>query len=427
MFRSIRFWAIAIGVGLVLWLGRDQISTSLDKLPLQATPRTTNTKALASATPSVSLTTSASTAVVATHVAAPATQTVIPSTTMTVSSSQRSSVTAATRASSSYALYVVKKGDTLYSIAKRYQTSVAELQRINGISDPSKLAVGQELKVPQARASSLPKSVSTTPKPGTKRYKVQPGDTLSSIARKFQTSVAELQKLNNFSNPNQLVVGALILVPATSASSTAVSESKPGASSREQEVRIMPVGATAPPPPAMAPSPTPTPIPTMPSICEGNHEAVFVWGVSFCIPPGWTLQEYVQPYRTALLTKDESGGERSIYAISRLEGSPNAPLSWSMRQAKKAVATEIASLVPGGLAEPDTWTLATGFEIANVKGQMSEAESIYLKTGARARVRVIVFNAAGQRWRIVMVAPEQLWQGYNVTVYPYIARTLDIF
>ncbi len=426
MFRSIRFWAIAIGVGLVLWLGRDQISTSLDKLPLQATPRTTDTKALASATPSTIGKTPTITSSSATRTAAPATQTVTPSTTMTVSSSARSSVTAATRVSSSYALYVVKKGDTLYSIAKRYQTSVTELQRINGISDPSKLAVGQELKVPQAPSAPASKPALVTPMPGTKRYKVQPGDTLSSIARKFQTSVAELQKLNNFSNPNQLVVGALILVPATSSSSGGV-DNKPGATTGDQEVRIMPVGATAPSPPAMDPSPTPTPIPTMPSICEGNQEAVFVWGVSFCIPPGWTLQEYVQPYRTALLTKDESGGERSIYAISRLEGSPNAPLSWSMRQAKKAVATEIASLIPGGLAQPDTWTLATGFEIANVKGQMSETESIYLKTGARARVRVIVFNAAGQRWRIVMIAPEQLWQGYNVTVYPYIARTLDIF
>ncbi len=426
MFRSIRFWAIAIGVGLVLWLGRDQISTSLDKLPLQATPRTTDTKALASATPSTIAKTPTVTSSSATRTAAPTTQTVTPSTTMTTSLSAQSSATTVKRATS-YGVYVVKKGDTLYSIAKRYRISVAELQRINGISDPSKLAVGQELKVPQASSAPASKPALVTPLPGTKRYKVQPGDTLSSIARKFQTSVAELQKLNNFSNPNQLVVGALILVPATSSSSGGT-DSKSGTTTGNQEVRIMPVGTTtAASPSTVVPSPTPTPIPTMPSICEGNQEAVFVWGVSFCIPPGWALQEYVQPYRTALLTRDEASGDRSIYAISRLDGSPNAPLSWSMRQAKKAVATEIASLIPGGLAQPETWTLATGFDIANVKGQMSETETTYLKTGNRARVRVIVFNAAGQRWRIIMVVPEQLWQGYNVTVFPYIARTLDIF
>jgi len=152
-----------------------------------------------------------------------------------------------------------------------------------------------------------------------------------------------------------------------------------------------------------------------------------VWGVSFCMPPGWDLQEYASPNRTALISKNEASGDLSIYAISRLDGSPHAPLSWSMRQAKKSVTTEIASIIPGGLAEPEDWPLATSIRIDDLEGQMSEARTTYLKTGHPAHVRIIVFNHADQRWRIVIVAPEDLWQSYNVTVFPYVARTLEVF
>jgi hypothetical protein len=58
---------------------------------------------------------------------------------------------------------------------------------------------------------------------------------------------------------------------------------------------------------------------------------------------------------------------------------------------------------------------------------MSEARSVYLKTGHPAHVRVIVFNHAERRWRIVIITPEELWQNYDVTIFPYIARTMDVF
>jgi len=434
MLRSVWFWVIAIGIGLLFLLGRDQISSNIEKIPLQTTPRQTDTRALASATPRIARTPTR------VRVATPTARRSAALTPGTVSTPVGAPlVPKPTVARPTYTIYVVKKGDTLYRIAKRYHTTVATLQRINGITDPTKLAIGQELKVPRRAAATQP--AVPTPKPGTRTYTVKKGDTLSSIARKFHTSVGTLQRLNHFPNPNRLTAGRVILVPAGSTSRpvAATPRVKPPTATRlapnaQTEVRIMPVltetvvpassvGSTSGP----ATTPTPTPLPTLPSVCESNQEAALVWGVSFCIPPGWTLQEYAQPHRTAVLFKEEPTGDRSIYAISRLEGSPNAPLSWTMRQAKSAFAQEIGGLIPGGLAEPGAWSSATEFEIAKVKGQAAEAVTTYGKTGHRAHVRIIVFNAAGKRWRIVAVAPESLWQGYDVTVFPYIARTLEVF
>ena len=384
---------------------------------MEAQERKTNTQELASSTPRPPTS----------GVSTPAVSLITATPTGVTPSTPRPVITPSTR----YTIYVVKKGDTLYSISKRYKTSVKELQHLNGISDPSTLYVGQELKVPKQTTSVRP----TTPaqKAGTTSYTVQKGDTLSSIARKFDTSVTTLQQLNHFSDPNNLVVGSTILVPAKARPTTVATTSAPQKMG-DEVVHALPVlaspsseGMTASQPTVPPSTPTPTPIPTMPSVCDGSQDAVFVWGVSFCVPAGWDLQEYAEPHRTALLTKTESTHDRSLYAISRLEGSPNAPLSWSMRQAKKSVSTEIASLIPGGLATPEDWSLATSIRIDDTEGQMSEAQTTYLGTGHVAHVRVIVFNHADQRWRIVIVAPEEFWQSYNISVFPYIARTMEVF
>ena len=176
--------------------------------------------------------------------------------------------------------------------------------------------------------------------------------------------------------------------------------------------------------------PTSTPIPASSSVCKkGTKEVVYVWGVSFCVPVGWTLEQEIvgSDYRTAWMTKDEITQDTSLYAITLMEGSPNAPLSYSMRQAKKAVSSEISDLIPGGLEDPETWEPVTSFSVDDNEGQMSETTTTYRKTGNLARVRVIVFNHGEQRWRIVIVAPQELWQEYDTTVFPYITKTLDVY
>lgn len=92
--------------------------------------------------------------------------------------------------------YTVKKGDTLYSIAKAYDTSVSNLKTLNNLTSDN-LSVGQVLKVPSKELNI---------------YTVVAGDTLYGIARKFNTTVSELQDINNLST-SVLSVGQKLIIP----------------------------------------------------------------------------------------------------------------------------------------------------------------------------------------------------------------------
>lgn len=93
--------------------------------------------------------------------------------------------------------YTVVPGDTLYAIAARYRTTVAELAALNGIVNPNLIYPGQVLQIPV-----FSEPVST--------YTVRSGDTLSSIASRFGTSVGELASINNLSNPNLIYPGQVL-------------------------------------------------------------------------------------------------------------------------------------------------------------------------------------------------------------------------
>ncbi|GIU91774.1 MAG: hypothetical protein KatS3mg011_0680 [Acidimicrobiia bacterium] len=101
--------------------------------------------------------------------------------------------------------YVVRPGDTLSGIAAAHGVSVSELARVNGITNPDLIRVGQVLTIPGTESAT---------------YRVQPGDTLASIARRFGTSVSALAKANGISDPNRIYVGQVLVVPGSSAGST---------------------------------------------------------------------------------------------------------------------------------------------------------------------------------------------------------------
>lgn len=111
--------------------------------------------------------------------------------------------------------YTVQKGDTLGKIALRYGTTVAELLRLNGLSNPDVLAIGQTLKVPGG-SGAAPASVGT-PKPATggqgRTYTVQKGDTLLSIARRYGLTTKQLQAANNITNPDRIFPGQKLVIP----------------------------------------------------------------------------------------------------------------------------------------------------------------------------------------------------------------------
>lgn len=98
--------------------------------------------------------------------------------------------------------YTVRAGDTLYSIATRHNTTVSELVRLNNLSNPNLIRVGQVLRI----------SGTTTPPPAATRYTVRAGDTLYSIARRYNTTVARLVQANNISNPNLLRIGQVLTI-----------------------------------------------------------------------------------------------------------------------------------------------------------------------------------------------------------------------
>lgn len=95
-------------------------------------------------------------------------------------------------------LYQVKAGDTLYSIANKYNITLNELKAINNLTS-NDLSIGQLLNVPSGL--SLVNS-----------YIVEKGDTLYSIAKKFDISVNKLKEYNNLTT-NLLNVGQKILIP----------------------------------------------------------------------------------------------------------------------------------------------------------------------------------------------------------------------
>ena len=95
--------------------------------------------------------------------------------------------------------YVVAKGDTLSAIAKKYNTTYQELASYNNISDPNKIYVGQEIKIPSTSSE-------------TTTYVVVKGDTLSAIAKKYNTSVSRLVELNNIKDANKIYVGQELII-----------------------------------------------------------------------------------------------------------------------------------------------------------------------------------------------------------------------
>lgn len=101
--------------------------------------------------------------------------------------------------------YTVKKGDSLYSIANKYNTTVDELKRINNLTSNT-LSIGQVLKLPSDKASDVEKEENTI------SYTVQKGDSLYSIARKYSTTIDKIKDLNNLTT-NLLSIGQVLLIP----------------------------------------------------------------------------------------------------------------------------------------------------------------------------------------------------------------------
>lgn len=120
-------------------------------------------------------------------------------------------------------VHTVKSGETLFSIAKANNTTVAELKKLNDLSN-GKIRLGQELKLSQAEVAPTTiaaNKVEATPV----SYKVQKGETLSSISKKYNITEEELKASNNLKS-NTLRSGQNLQIAQVATPASAVPSNK---------------------------------------------------------------------------------------------------------------------------------------------------------------------------------------------------------
>lgn len=149
--------------------------------------------------------------------------------------------------------YTVVSGDTLYLIARRFNTTIDAIKQASGFTGDM-IYVGQILKIPTT-ATTTPTPTPTpapTPTPVQQTsYKVVSGDSLYNIARKFNTTVDAIKKANNLTG-DMIYVGQALLIPTTT---------------------VTPAPAPAPAP-APTPTPTPAPAPTPAPVQQTTYKVV---------------------------------------------------------------------------------------------------------------------------------------------------------
>lgn len=128
--------------------------------------------------------------------------------------------------------YVVQSGDSLSAIARRFSTSVAQIASLNQLANAHRLQIGQRLLLPQdsaaasgqtsaqiaATATSQAAGTATAQARSSSRptsYTVRSGDTLSSIARRFDLEERALLRVNNIDHPDLILLGQTLVFPGT--------------------------------------------------------------------------------------------------------------------------------------------------------------------------------------------------------------------
>jgi LysM repeat protein len=109
-------------------------------------------------------------------------------------------------------VHVVRRGDTLYSLARRYGTTVNAIVQANGLRNRNWIYVGQRLVVPTSGATQQTVTSGT--------YVVQRGDTLYSIARRHGVSVQAIASANHIYNTNLIHSGQRLVIPAAGTTTT---------------------------------------------------------------------------------------------------------------------------------------------------------------------------------------------------------------
>ncbi len=112
-------------------------------------------------------------------------------------------------------VYEVVEGDSCYAIAVKFKVDILLLITVNNLDPACPIKVGDKLTIP-GPDTQLPTGTALPPnlRPGTKiQYTVVTGDTLGTIALKFNSTVDAIKEENKIQNENEILVGMVLVVP----------------------------------------------------------------------------------------------------------------------------------------------------------------------------------------------------------------------
>lgn len=151
-------------------------------------------------------------------------------------------------ASAASASYIVKAGDTLSNIAQKTGVSVVQLTKLNKLSNPDFIDIGQVLATEanggQSSGSTSTSTPTTTTGPSTseRTYTIKSGDNLYRISAKYGVSIGSIVKLNNISSADGIDVGQVLRIPAAPASAgTTTSHVHPDLNAYPDRLVLVPI------------------------------------------------------------------------------------------------------------------------------------------------------------------------------------------
>jgi murein DD-endopeptidase MepM/ murein hydrolase activator NlpD len=201
-------------------------------------------------------------------------------------------------------IHVVRKGDTIYSLARTYGVSSQEIQRLNGIEDPSRIQAGQRIRIPGVSDSLTPAAAG--------EHRVAQGETLYGIARRYGISLDTLLSANGFSGNYVLRTGDLLRIPGIGSSFAA----PPVPSWDAPESVFVPLAPDAAPPVPVAEA-VPAPVPPGDFAGTGLRSTV---SRSQDLYVSWPINAREVAYMTGKLNGVALVGERNEPVRSLKEG-----------------------------------------------------------------------------------------------------------
>lgn len=133
----------------------------------------------------------------------------------TVSAVLASALMVGTQAASAATYHQVKPGETLSEIAHKFDVPIDSLVTLNNLSNPNLIVSGTTLTI-----TNTPSGTSSTAGSSVRQHTVMPGETLTQIASQYGVTADSLAQLNNLANPNVILPGTSLKIPAVSASAT---------------------------------------------------------------------------------------------------------------------------------------------------------------------------------------------------------------